>query len=122
MSPHPIVHIEISAKDLKAADQFYSDLFGWHIEQNPEFNYATFDPGEGPGGGFNLLSESNPAGTVVVYVGTDDIEASLAKAEALGARVLVTKTEIPGTGWFGMFSDPTGNPVGLYTAMEGVGQ
>jgi predicted enzyme related to lactoylglutathione lyase len=28
------------------------------------------------------------------------------------------KTEIPGFGWFGMFMDPTGNRVGLYTSMN----
>jgi predicted enzyme related to lactoylglutathione lyase len=25
------------------------------------------------------------------------------------------KTEIPGIGWWGMFTDPTGNKIGLFT-------
>ena len=29
MSNHPIVHIEIPAKDTGAAGKFYGDLFGW---------------------------------------------------------------------------------------------
>jgi hypothetical protein len=119
MSPHPIVHIEFSAKDREAAAQFYADAFGWKVEQNPEFNYATFEPGEGVAGGFNPITDRYPAGTVVVYIGTDDIEASLAKVESLGGKVMATKTEIPGIGWFGLFQDPTGNLVGLYTAMPG---
>jgi predicted enzyme related to lactoylglutathione lyase len=26
--------------------------------------------------------------------------------------------EIPATGWFGMFKDPTGNAIALYTSMN----
>jgi hypothetical protein len=112
---HPIVHIEFSAQDREAASQFYSDLFGWKVEQFPEMNYATFEAEGGPGGGFNPVSDTNPAGTVMVYVGTGDIDASLARAESLGGVIVQPKTEIPGYGWFGFFQDPTGNTVGLYT-------
>jgi predicted enzyme related to lactoylglutathione lyase len=118
MSRYGIVHVEFSANDLQSAAKFYGDLFGWKIEHIPEMNYATFDPEEGPGGGFNPVSDSNPAGTVLVYVGTDDIEGSLARAESLGAKTIVPKTEIPQTGWFAIFIDPTGNQIGLYTPME----
>ena len=118
MSNHPLVHVEISAYDREAAGKFYSDLFGWHIEQMPEMNYATFDYGvEGVGGGLNPVTENNPAGTVVVYVDTDDIDADLAKVEKLGGKIVTAKTEIPGMGWFGIFTDPTGNLIGLYTNM-----
>lgn len=118
MSKHPIVHIEISANDLEAAGKFYSDLFGWEVEQMPELNYATFAADDGPGGGFNPVSEDNPAGAVVIYVGTDDIEGTLKKAESLGAKTLVPKTEIPQMGWFALFEDPTGNTIGVYTGMD----
>ena len=117
MSEHPVVHIEFSTKDREASGKFYEDLFGWKVEQMPEMNYATFEAEGGPGGGFNPVTKDNPAGTVVVYIGTDDIDASLAKAESLGGKTLVPKSEIPNYGWFGMFQDPTGNVVGLYTAM-----
>ena len=118
MSKHTIVHVEISAKDLAAASKFYAELFGWEIQPMPEMNYATFSPGkEEVGGGFNPVSEENPAGTVLVYIDTEDIEASLAKAESLGGKTLVPKTEIPGMGWFAVFSDLTGNSIGLYTGM-----
>lgn len=115
MAGHPIVHIEISAKDLKKAGEFYSDLFGWTVEQLPEMNYATFDAAGGPGGGFNPVNDENPAGAVLVYVGTDNIEDSLSKAEKLGGKTIVPKTVIPGMGWFAVFEDPTGNRLGLYT-------
>lgn len=119
MSKHPIVHVEISANDRETAGKFYAELFGWKIQQIPEMNYATFDYGvEGVGGGLNPVREDNPAGTVVVYVDTDDISADLAKVERLGGKIVAPKTEIPEMGWFGMFTDPTGNLIGLYTAMQ----
>ena len=85
----------------------------------PEMDYAMFDTGEGLGGGLNPVKDDYPAGTVMVYVGSDDIDATLAKVEQLGGKTLVPKSEIPGQGWFGMFSDPTGNTIGLFTGMEG---
>lgn len=115
------MHIEFSAQDREAAGKFYHDLFGWKISQLPEMDYATFDTGKNVGGGLNPVNDSNPAGTVLVYVGTDDIDSSLAKAESLGGKIVTPKTEIPNTGWFGFFSDPTGNLIGLYTPLESEG-
>ncbi len=118
MSKHPIVHVEISAQDLEATAKFYEELFGWKIQHIPEMNYATFEAEGGPGGGFNPVSEQVPAGTVLVYVNSDDIEASLAKAESLGGTTTVPKTEIPDVGWFAIFTDPTGNTMALYKSKE----
>jgi predicted enzyme related to lactoylglutathione lyase len=118
MSKHHVVHVEFSAQDREAAGKFFSDLFGWEVTQIPEMNYATFDSGNFVGGGFNPISETNPAGTVLVYIGKDDIDDSLAKAESLGGKIVTQKTEIPGSGWYGFFSDPTGNIIGLYTSLE----
>ncbi|MCI0521871.1 MAG: VOC family protein [Chloroflexi bacterium] len=117
MSAHPVVHVEFSALDLEAAGKFYSDLFGWEVVQMPEMNYATFETGQ-VGGGFSPVTPESPAGRVTVYIGTDDIEASLAKAESLGGKTLLPKMEIPDMGWFAIFADPTGNMVGLYKAMH----
>lgn len=117
MSKHPIVHVEFSALDREVSGKFYSDIFGWKVEQMPEMGYATFESGEGVGGGFNPVSESNPAGTTMAYIGTDDIDATLAKIEKHGGKTIAPKGEIPGFGWFAIFSDPAGNAVGLYTSM-----
>jgi predicted enzyme related to lactoylglutathione lyase len=117
MSKHPIVHVEISAQDLEAASKFYADIFGWKVLHIPEMNYVTFESGEGEvGGGLNPITDENPAGSVVVYIDTDDITATLDSVEESGGKSLVPKMPIPGMGWFGIFMDPTGNRIGLYTA------
>jgi predicted enzyme related to lactoylglutathione lyase len=114
---HPIVHVEIPAADQESTGKFYSELFGWKYQAFPELDYALFEAEGGPGGGFPKVDgQTVTPGAVMVYIGTDDIEASLAKAESLGGSTVVPKTEIPGQGWFAIFSDPTGNRLALYTA------
>ena len=118
MSKHNIVHVEIPANDPKAGSKFYSEAFGWGLQEFPEMDYITFDPGEGPGGGFPKVDDQIKPGDVTVYIETDDIEESLAKIESLGGKTVMEKTEIPQTGWFAWFNDPTGNTMALYTSMN----
>jgi predicted enzyme related to lactoylglutathione lyase len=115
---HPIVHIEIPAGDQQTAGDFYAKLFGWNVHHMPEMQYSTFAAEGGPGGGFPAVGDMAKAGEVLIYVGTDDIDASLAQAESLGGKALAPKTEIPGIGWFGIFQDPTGNRIALFTSAE----
>lgn len=118
MSKHNVVHVEIPAADLEATSRFYQALFGWKIQHVPEMNYTMWEDGSGSGGGFPQVSAENPAGQVLVYIDSDDIEADLKKVVQLGGKVLHPKTEIPQTGWFGVFQDPTGNVLALYTSMN----
>jgi len=118
MSKRNDVHIEIPAANVEAAGNFYQDLFDWKMEHAAEFDYTMWSDGSGYGGGFNKLSEHYPVGQVLVYIDSDDIDADLKKVEQLGGTVVTPKTEIPGTGWFGLFKDPTGNTLALYTSMN----
>jgi hypothetical protein len=118
MSKRNIVHVEIPAANLEGAGKFYESLFGWKISHMPEMNYTMWEVGDGSGGGFPEVSADSPAGQVLVYIDSDDIDADLKQVEKLGGKVLHQKTEIPGMGWFGIFKDPTGNAIGLYTIMN----
>jgi uncharacterized protein len=117
MSQHAIVHIDIPASDPAAASKFYADLLDWKIQVDPTFNYHMFQANPGPGGGFVEAGEATgyKPGEVLIYVSTDDIDATLARVEALGGKTLQPKTEIPHIGWFAFFADPSGNRIGLYT-------
>ena len=118
MTGYPLTHLEISASDPQAAGKFYSALFGWKLEVDPTFDYVQFVPPSGPGGAFPKVDgEIFKPGVIIPYIHADDIEAVLAKAETLGGKTLVPKSEIPGIGWFAHFTDPTGNRIGLYTGM-----
>lgn len=118
MSKRNIVHVEIPAANVESAAKFYQELFGWKMQHIPDFNYTMWEDGSGFGGGFNVASEENPVGKVLVYIDSDNIESDLKKAAQLGGKVLREKTEIPGSGWFGIFQDPEGNVLALYTSMN----
>ncbi len=118
MSKRNVVHVEIPAASVGDAAKFYEALFGWKMQHVPEFNYTMWEDGSGFGGGFNQVSAENPVGQVLVYIDSDDIEADLKRVTDLGGAVLQPKMEIPGTGWFGIFKDPTGNTLALYTSAD----
>jgi predicted enzyme related to lactoylglutathione lyase len=111
-----IVHIEIPTKDAGKSAEFYKTLFGWQIERDEQMDYTMWDPQEGPGGGFSMISKEMKVGQVLLYVNSEDIEADLAQAKSLGGKIIEPKREIPGIGWFGIFRDPTGNNIALYTS------
>jgi len=115
-----IVHVEIPAADSNAAGEFYQKLFGWEIEHMDTFDYTSwaYGKGAGEGGGFTGLSDTNKPGDVIIYINSEDIEADLKKAESLGGRIITPRTEIPQIGWYGVFEDPTGNKIAVYTSMD----
>ena len=118
MSKRNVVHVEIPAANVESAGKFYEGLFDWKISYMPEMNYTMWEAGDGSGGGIPGVSADNPAGQVLVYIDSDDIDTDLKKVEKLGGKVLHAKDEIPGTGWFGIFQDPTGNVLAVYTSMN----
>lgn len=116
-SQHSVVHLEISSNNPQVSDEFYGKVFGWKIEVDPRFDYHQFIPESGPAGAFVKVDDQTyKTGDIVIYISTDDIEATLAMVEANGGKTLLPKTEIPGVGYFAFFSDPTGNRLGLYTS------
>ncbi len=120
MANHPIVHIEIPATDVATTSKFYGDVFGWNLRTDPPLNYTMFAAEGGPGGGFVSAGDSGMVqykpDSLLVYIGTSDIDASLASVEQHGGKTVLPKTEIPQVGWFAIFTDPTGNHVALFTA------
>ena len=77
-----------------------------------------FQAGGGPGGGIvKADGEQNHPEGALVYVGVDDIEATLAQVEARGGKTVHPKMEIPGVGWFGIFTEPGGARVALFTSV-----
>lgn len=115
MANHPISHVEIPAENPTEVSAFYRDVFGWKIETNVEHNYVTYQDGGSLRGGFERPgAPTYKQGRLLVYLATDDIDASLADVEAHGGKTVLPKTEIPHVGSWAVFSDPAGNHIGLF--------
>jgi predicted enzyme related to lactoylglutathione lyase len=122
MTKRNIVHIEIPTNDSKTSAEFYEKLFGWGIMRDEQMDYTMFNAEPGPGGGFTKIGggwgDHVQVGHVLIYINSEDIDTDLKQAVALGGSIVQPKSEIPETGWFGIFTDPTGNTVALYTEMQ----
>ncbi len=112
---NPVVHWEIAGKDGAKLREFYGSLFDWDIQVQAEMgDYGMVQESKGGiGGGIFQSPEGMPA-YVTFYVQSDDLQASLNKAEELGGKTAVPPMPIPGVGSVAMFSDPEGNTVGLF--------
>lgn len=118
-----IVHFEIPSKDHDKTKKFYSGLFGWQFEavpvpQSDEIYNTLFMPEANMGCGLTEISEHNKPGDVLVYIGTDDIDADIKKIEELGGTITMPRHEIPGMGSFAVFVDVVGNRLALWQAAD----
>ena len=113
---NPVVHFEIGGRNSQKMREFYGELFDWQFEVHEMMGgYTTVDVGEGGiGGGMMQSAPGMPDNYTVFYVGVDDVQASLDKAESLGGKATLAPLPIPGVGTVGMFEDPDGNPIGLF--------
>jgi uncharacterized protein len=111
-----VIHFEVVGKDLAALQSFYGEVLGWKTREVPEMNYAFVEKeGDGIAGGLGTSQDGGP-GHVTFYVSTDDPQATLDKAEALGGKTVMPVTELPMV-TLAMFADPEGHVIGLVKGM-----
>jgi predicted enzyme related to lactoylglutathione lyase len=108
---------ELLSTDPDAAATFYASVFGWSprsMPMGPEGNYTLLDrPGmKNPkgdplsAGGIMKSPPDVPYSFWLPYIAVDDTDAISARAERLGAKVVVPPTDIPNVGRFACWMDP----------------
>ena len=116
---YPVVHFEVIGRDGEALRRFYSELFGWEMQTDPELRYSIVSrednlspEGIGIGGGIGEGPEGQP-GHLTFYVGGPDVGEALAHAERLGGtRLMGPMSPMEGLE-LGLFTDPEGHVVGV---------
>jgi uncharacterized protein len=108
---------ELMTRDAGASSKFYTALFGWTREEMDMegSTYHMYKTGDRPVGGMIELpadAESMPV-MWMGYVTVENLEASVAKAEELGGKVLKGITAIQ-MGRFAILSDPQGAVIGIW--------
>ena len=134
---HTIVHFEIPADQPERAAKFYRDLFGWEIskwegsaDQRDGFEYwmvrtvPTDEQGmpSRPGVNGGLMRRMYPGQAPVNYILVESVDDYVRRAEELGAKVMMTKTPVPGMGWFAQLTDPEGNVLAIWETDSHAGQ
>lgn len=111
---NPVVHFDLAGPEAELTTKFYGELFGWHIQSMPvpqgTYNLIDTHAGTGINGGIMQSRDQQPF--VTVYAEVDDIQATLDKAEKLGAKTVVPVTAMEMV-TFALFADPDGNVIGL---------
>jgi predicted enzyme related to lactoylglutathione lyase len=101
---------QLNTSDPDAAQSFYSELFGWRIEQvsGTETAYWGIYRGESLNGGMMQLPPGSPAPSHwLVYFGIDDLDAAAGQIGSEGGTVMVPPQEVPG-GRIMVAQDPQG--------------
>ena len=108
----PVDWFEVLGADAARTQAFYGELFGWTVKQS-EGGYALVDTGAGRGiqGGVGGGPEG---GWATIYASVADVEATLARAEQLGAARVYGPMKVDDHMQTGAFRDPAGNVVGVY--------
>ena len=112
----PLIHFEVAGKDPEKLQSFFGDLFGWQINNDNPMNYGMVNLSDDVGGGVGPAPEGQP-GHAIFYVGVEDVEAALQKAESLGGSRVFGPMEVPEGPTIAHFADPEGNVVGLFARM-----
>jgi predicted enzyme related to lactoylglutathione lyase len=115
---NPFVHLDLVCDDPDAAKKFYGSVFDWKFLEFPEMRWTGIDVGEGVGGGLGGKQSPSDQTSWTAYVGVDDVKATIAKAEAAGATIVVPYMEVGGMGWLGVFVDPQGATIGVWQAAQ----
>ncbi len=116
---HSIVHFEVPADDVERAKKFYEQLFGWEF-QAPQEGYHIIGTGEGGIGG-GMMKRAVPEHQITIYIGVESVDEYLAKAQSLGATVIMPKTAVPTMGYFAQFLDSEGNGLAIWEENPGAG-
>jgi predicted enzyme related to lactoylglutathione lyase len=111
---------ELYTSDLGVAD-FYAELLGAEIqtEDMGDFQYPMLKQGDKLQGGFVLkdADHEHVPSHWYPYMEVDDVDASVEKAQELGAGVMIQPADIEGIGRFSVITDPTGAAVGLFKSL-----
>ena len=115
-----ITWFEIPTADFERATTFYESLLATKLENYPGLEPCNMFPtGEGGVGGCIILRprQKPAADGTLIYLNVDGkIDATLERAEALGANVIVPRTQLPGgLGSYACIKDSEGNHVGLHS-------
>ena len=120
----PVVHFEVIGRNPDQLRRYYADLFGWTFDTPSPVAKEVSDPGSygfielitgddgtgirgGIGGGEGYDSHA------VFYVGVQDVEAVLQRAESLGGTRVMGPAISPNGLVVGHFTDPEGTLIGV---------
>jgi predicted enzyme related to lactoylglutathione lyase len=109
---HPVIHAEIRSTDPDATRAFFGELFGWTYSDGAFPGYTFVDTGVEGAIATAISPLQGDTDAVLFFVGVEDVDATLKRAEELGGTIIQPTQTVPGVS-FGVFADTQGHMVGV---------
>jgi hypothetical protein len=113
--------VDLATTDAAAARAFYSKVFGWNVEVNPDPQYGGYGiarvNGQDAAGIGGTQSPDQPAAWSV-YIGSDDLEALSKAVSDAGGTVAVPAFDVGDQGRMAVFRDPSGAFISSWQATK----
>ncbi|MBS0357828.1 MAG: VOC family protein [Proteobacteria bacterium] len=114
---------ELMTNYTEKAKSFYTTLFNWKTQSHDmgKMTYTMFMSGEKGIGGM-LQTPKDKVGQIsphwMSYISVENVDATLEKAESLGAKVKVPATAAGDFGIFAVIEDPTGAHIAFWQSFS----
>jgi uncharacterized protein len=118
--PNTLCWSELTTRDTKAAEAFYTQMFGWtprHSGPESPMQYTEFSVNGQPAVGMMAMPPNMPPQVPsywMPYFQVTDLDASTAKAKSLGGNLMVGPQNIPDGARFVILQDPQKAMFALY--------
>ena len=121
--PGALTWTELSTRDTRSSEKFYTQLLGWRAKTGGEGvnAYTEFTPAAGAQAVAGMMDSAaygpqaaNLPPNWMPYFQVSDVDASAATAARLGAHTFVPPRDIPNVGRFSVLQDPQGAVFAIY--------
>ncbi|NND01825.1 MAG: VOC family protein [Acidimicrobiia bacterium] len=113
--------VDLATSDLEAAQQFYSDLFGWDYEPVPGGGYYYATSGGHVVAGVALGQNPDFPPMWTTYLAATSAKEAAEKVKAAGGSVIVEPMTVGPAGTMAYCADPQGAAFGLWQGDEHLG-
>ena len=103
--------VDLGSTDAAGSRDFYSKVFGWRVEVNPDPQYGGYGLAKVGGqdvAGIGPTQSPDQPSAWQFYIGTNDVEALGRKVEGAGGKVVAPPFDVGDQGRMAVFQDPSG--------------
>ncbi len=122
-----VQHFEIPYDDKERAKKFYSEVFGWNIQDIPEMNYTFVHtvetsedgmPKEAAAINGGLMPRDETGKTPVIVVTVTSVEDYEKKITEAGGSVVMPRMQVGDMGIYSRVKDSEGNIIGIWQSLK----
>jgi predicted enzyme related to lactoylglutathione lyase len=114
---HKPVWIELASDDAAGSRDFYSKLFGWKVEVDPDPQYGGYGMARIGGkdvAGISPKMMAEAPTAWLMYIASADAADTARKAEGAGGKVVMAAMEVGDQGVMAIVQDPSGGVFGVW--------